>query len=202
MSKKNTKASPIKNLPYKRSINVVGEIKKKVNNKVLIPMVLIAVILTALAGKFLVLDRFMEMYSKQAQVADLQIAVTAAYDTLAKFGDLNETYAHYTYSGFNSEELYRTSRTQVLDLIDNKVRNKAELISLNLSGNQCAIQIRDITLGMAKDIANDLKEDDIVDFCIVTNANTGSNLEYINENQKVTAQITVYLNPTFNGGAQ
>lgn len=182
-----------KDLPVKKSINLIGEQKKTFNAKVAIPMILVFAILIGVCGKFLVVDKLVKVYDAQTEVANLQLVKAKAFEKLNSYGDLVETYEHYTYQDMTYEEMYRADRVKVLDLIEEKV-NKNNLLSLSLQENQCVIQINNVTLGMAKDIAADLKTSDLVDFCIVTNANTGSDVQYISDNQIVVAQITIYLN--------
>lgn len=182
-----------KDLPIKKSINLIGEEKKVFNLKTAIPTILVAVALLGIGGKFLVVDKLIEMYETQARVAELQIEVNYAREKLNSFDDLVDIYGHFTYSDFTSEELYRADRVKVLDLIEEKV-SKDNLTFLSIQDNQCIVQIENVTLGMAKDISADLKSSDLVDFCIVTNANTGSDVKFISDKQIVTAQIIIYLN--------
>jgi hypothetical protein len=104
-------------LPTKRTINLAILGEKPMRFGLAIPAILLIIVAAAVFSKFLVLDRFAEVDAARATVYDLQRRVDAGYAELADFDDLADLYAHYTYSGFTSEELNRSGRPAIMQLI-------------------------------------------------------------------------------------
>ncbi len=181
-------------LPSKTTINLATVGQKKVNYAVVIPTFIIAIAVIALASKFLVIDRLAEVSAAQAQAAALQKQLDEAYEELESYGDLNETYAHYTYSGFTEEELTRSSRVAVLQLIRSKVLPSVTLDSWALSGNELTLVISGDSLQKINLLAQELNDDELVSYCTVNTANTSDAL-LSSRLEAVSARILVYLNP-------
>lgn len=104
-------------LPSKRTINLVLEEKGKIKPLQAIPAVLAVLVLAALFGKFLVLDRLYSMYGAEGQVSRLRADLDAATTALENFDNVEDDYAHYTLDGMTAAELALVDRTQVLDLV-------------------------------------------------------------------------------------
>lgn len=181
-------------IPTKRSINlaVVGE--KHVRYGLAVPGVLLIIVAAALFSKFLVFDRLAEVAAAQHEVVVLQNRLDAGYEELAGFDDLNELYAHYTYSGMTAEELRRTDRVEVLSLIERVIMPRAGVQSWSLTSNELTINMTGQTLQQINLIVQALEADDLVDFCTVTTAVSNDSVIIIDDDI-VTARVVVYLNP-------
>ncbi len=182
-------------MPSKTSINLVTVGQKQVNYGVVVPLVIILALAIALFSKFLVIDRLADVARAENKVTSIQASLDAGYAELASYGDLNETYAHYTYSGFTEEELTRTSRVDVLELIRNKVLPDAQLNSWALKGNELTLVISGNSLQEINLLAQTLQDDDLVNYCTVNTANTTDALLKEGSAETVSARILVYLNP-------
>ncbi len=182
-------------LPSKKGINLAIVGQKKVNYKLFLPALIIVTAAVILFGKFMVIDRLTAVSEAQNRVTALQNQLDACYAEIDSYGDLNDTYAHYTYSGFTEEELTRTSRVKVLKLIRTKVLNNCTLDSWALSGNELTLIVSGNNLQEINKLAQIIQDDETVNYCTVNTANTGDNLLNSEALDLVSARVLVYLNP-------
>lgn len=200
LKSKSKKAGGLKRrrqMPVKRTINLATQGEKKMNVGLAIPSIVLIVVIAAVFSKFLVLDRFAEVTAAQKVVFDLQTRLDQGYAELADFDDLSELYAHYTYSGFTAEELNRTDRVDILNLIRNMVLPYAEVNSWSVTGNQLTINMTGESLQQINLIVQQLEQQDLVDFCTVNTANTDDNThgnQATEEFSIVKARVLCYLN--------
>jgi hypothetical protein len=182
-------------MPTKTSINLAAVGQKKVNYKIAIPAFILLVAAVVLFSKFLVIDRLAEVAAAQNKVNELQSRLDVGYNELAGFEDLNDKYAHYTYSGFTEEELTRTSRVEVLRLIRRVVLPKVSLNAWSLSSNELNLDVTANTLQEINMLAQALQEDSLVNYCTVNNANTNEQRTVNGEDidETVSARVLVYL---------
>lgn len=200
LKSKSKKAGGLKRrrqMPVKRTINLATQGEKKMNVGLAIPSVVLIVVIAAVFSKFLVIDRFAEVTAAQRVVYDLQTRLDQGYAELADFDDLSELYAHYTYSGFTAEELNRTDRVDILNLIRNMVLPYAEVNSWSVTGNQLTINMTGESLQQINLIVQQLEQQDLVDFCTVNTANTDDNTRGNQSSEEfsiVKARVLCYLN--------
>ena len=182
-------------MPTKTSINLAAVGQKKVNYKIAIPAFILLVAAVVLFSKFLVIDRLAEVAAAQNKVNELQSRLDVGYNELAGVEDLNDKYAHYTYSGFTEEELTRTSRVEVLRLIRRVVLPKVSLNAWSISSNELNLDVTANTLQEINMLAQALQEDSLVNYCTVNNANTNEQRTVNGEDidETVSARVLVYL---------
>lgn len=189
-----------RNLPVKRSINLASTgVKKTVHARTALPAVVLIIVAAVLLSKFLVVDRLLDMSRAQGEVAALQSQLDADYKRLSTFGEMTDEYAHYTYSNMTAEEMARTDRLEVLDLIQRVVLPQAVVSSWSVSGNILTLDIARQSLQDINLLAQRLNEEPLVNFCTVTTAatkNTSNRNQPQNVAETVTGQIVVYLNST------
>lgn len=184
-------------IPSKRTINLAGIGEKPVRMSLAIPGIILVLIAAALFSKFLVIDRLNEVSAAERVVYDLQSELDAGYKELAGFDDLSILYAHYTYSGFTNEELNRTDRVDVLNLIRTMVIPYAEVSTWSVTGNQLTINLSAESLQQINLIVQQLEAQDLVDFCTVNTANTNDNTRGNATKEEfniVRGRILAYLN--------
>lgn len=188
-----------RNLPVKRSINLATTGEKPIQVKLAVPAIVLIVLAAVLLSKFFVVDRLMDMYGAQSEVSNLQVQLDDAYRKLNSFGDMTDEYAHYTYTGMTNEELTRTDRGAVMDLLQRMVLPQAAMSSWSLSGNVLTLNIARGSLQDINILAQELNEDPLVNFCTVTTAST-INIRDDLSAQGVVGQVVVYLNSTAEEG--
>jgi len=194
---------PGNKVPVKRSINLVDTGKKPVRVTVALPLIILIVIAALAISKFAVIDRYARLNAAESEVARLRSELNAGYAKIDSFGELKETYAHYTYSGMTAEELQRVDRADIVEMIQHYVISQAKLGSWSVAGNVLTLSLTRSTLEEVNVLAQQLNGDDIVDFCTVQTASTSTYSTGEEENEfdiDVTAQIIVYLKPVTEEG--
>ena len=105
-------------MPAKKTINLVLIDENRISPLKAIPGIILIIILAALFSKFLVADRLVAMTASAGRAARLKSDLNTALETVNSFGDVETTYAHYTYAGMTKAELGLVDRAQVLGLMD------------------------------------------------------------------------------------
>lgn len=104
-------------MPVKKSINLMVIDENKISAKKAIPGILLIVLLAALFSKFLVADRLVAVSDAASEAARLQVDLNNALARVKEYGEVEETYAHYTYAGMTPAEQSLVDRTRVLELV-------------------------------------------------------------------------------------
>lgn len=190
-SKKKTKAKSIK-LPSKRSINLAANLEKQLSMIWAIPGSIIIIVLACLFSKYFVVDRLNQLDTSMSEVREIQTQIDELYEAYNNMESVSEDYAHYTFSGLRADEEQYFNRMEVVKLIENKIFPYAVVNNYQLKENVLVVPMRAPTLKVVKEVVARLEEDELVDFCIMTNANTTEATD--EEEGYVTAQVTIYLN--------
>ena len=177
----------------KKQINLALAGQKKKHYFVAIPAIGAIVAAAGFFGKVAVADRLVEMSVQQSLASDLQKQVDDVTDYIAGFGDLQQTYAHYTYQGLSVDELSYINRPKVLKLMKKVIFPKVTVSSWSLSGNQLTLPVIGENLSDINALVQQLEDEKLVDYCNVMTAVTDGNQETERAADKVTGQIVVYL---------
>lgn len=186
-------------LPVKQSINLAVVGVKPIKLYVALPIIILILAAAAAFSKFGVVDRYMKVAEAERQVAATRKQVDDAYVKLAEYDELNEIYAHYTYSGMTNEELNRVDRSDIISLIQRMIIPNAVLDSWSVSGNQLILNITGSSLQEINLLSQKLNDQSIVDFSTVRTASTTetryeeTETEAETSDTDVAAQIIVYL---------
>ncbi len=185
-------------LPVKNSINLAGAGEKPLNLKLAIPGIILILLAAVALSKFGVIDRYAALSRAQGVVSSLNAEIRANYEKIDRYSELEEKYAHYTYTGMTAEELSRVDRTETVKMIERVVLPAARLSGWSINGNQLALTVTAQTLQEINVIAQRLESEEIVDYCQVTTAATETH--YYNDLTEeedpiygVTAQVTAFL---------
>ena len=181
----------------KKQINLALAGQKKKHYFVAIPAIGAIVVAAGVIGKVAVADRLVKMSEAQSAASELQKQVDDITAYIDSLGDLQETYAHYTYQGLNADELSYLNRPEVLQLMKNVIFPKVTVSSWSVSGNQLTLPVTGENLSDINSLVQELEQVPIVDYCNVMTAVTDSNSTDENGNpvssDTVTGQIIVYL---------
>ena len=181
----------------KKQINLALAGQKKKHYFVAIPAIGAIVVVAGVIGKVAVADRLVKMSEAQSAASELQKQVDDITAYIDSFGDLQETYAHYTYQGLNADELSYLNRPEVLQLMKNVIFPKVTVSSWSVSGNQLTLPVTGENLSDINSLVQELEQVPIVDYCNVMTAVTDSSSTDENGNpvssDTVTGQIIVYL---------
>ena len=171
-------------------INLAEAGVEKKHYALAVPGIAVIVIGAAALAKFGVADRLIEVNRQQNMVNSLQQQVDAANAYIESIGDLQDTYAHYSYQGFTMDELSYMNRPDVMQLLQDIIFPKVTVGSWSLDGSQLTLPVTGATLEDINKLAQELNAQDLVDYCTVTTAAT-DNVE--GQAEAVTGQITIYL---------
>lgn len=181
----------------KKQINLALAGQKKKHYFVAIPAIGAIVVAAGVIGKVAVADRLVKMSEAQSAASELQKQVDDITAYIDSFGDLQETYAHYTYQGLNADELSYLNLPEVLQLMKNVIFPKVTVSSWSVSGNQLTLPVTGENLSDINSLVQELEQVPIVDYCNVMTAVTDSSSTDENGNpvssDTVTGQIIVYL---------
>ena len=182
-------------IPTKENINfaVVGVKRTRWWLVILVTVLILAA--AAAIAKFLVLDRLAAVSAAESEAGQVRAQLNECYDRIAEYGELNEVYAHYTYSGMTEEELSRVDRAAVMDLLQRVVFPRTDVAAWDVSGNRLTMSIEGDTLQEINLTVQKLQEDPMVDYCEVNYATTDprTRRDVRTAEEKVTASVVVYL---------
>ena len=182
--------------PTKTEINFATVGVKRIRWWVLLPCVLLIVVALAAFTKFLVLDKLAEVATAQAETEKVRTQLSESLARIGEYGELNDIYAHYTYSGMTEEELGRVDRVAVMDLLERVVFPRTQADAWTLNGNELNMRIEGNTLQDINLTVQKLLEDDLVSYCEINTATTTDSKDtriIETETDKVVANIVVYL---------
>lgn len=177
----------------KKQINLAFAGQKKKHYWVAVPAIGGIVVVAGVIGKVAVADRLVQMSEAQSAVSQMQQQVDDITAYIDSFGDLQETYAHYTYQGLTGDELSFLNRPEVLKLMTDIIFPKVMVSSWSVSGNQLSLPVTGENLSDINSLVQELEQEPIVDYCNVMTAVTDGNTETEAAADKVTGQIVIYL---------
>ena len=177
----------------KKQINLALAGQKKKHYWVAVPAIGGIVMVAGVIGKVAVADRLVQMSEAQSAVSQMQQQVDDITAYIDSFGDLQETYAHYTYQGLTGDELSFLNRPEVLKLMTDIIFPKVMVSSWSVSGNQLSLPVTGENLSDINSLVQELEQEPIVDYCNVMTAVTDGNTETEVAADKVTGQIVIYL---------
>lgn len=177
----------------KKQINLALAGQKKKHYWVAVPAIGGIVMVAGVIGKVAVADRLVQMSEAQSAVSQMQQQVDDITAYIDSFGDLQETYAHYTYQGLTGDELSFLNRPEVLKLMTDIIFPKVMVSSWSISENQLSLPVTGENLSDINSLVQELEQEPIVDYCNVMTAVTDGNTEAEAATDKVTGQIVIYL---------
>ncbi len=201
-SKAQTGTNKTVRMPTKQSINLANVNSKPIKLYIALPAIILIIAAAVLLSKFAVVDRLMQVSAAEYRVATLRTELSAAYEKLASFDDLNEKYAHYTYSGMTAEELHRVDRCEVIALIQRVILPELIVDSWSVTGNQLTMSVTGSSLQTVNLMVQKLYEEPIVDYCTVRTASTTETSYQTSKNEEsdlpetetdVVSQVIVFL---------
>lgn len=205
VEKKNEGGRKLKKISYptKDKINFADIGVAPMKMEILAPGIVIIVVFAFLISKFFVVDRLVAYNQLASEVSSLENRLEAANEKIESYGELEEEYAHYTYSGMTTEELVIQNRVDVVNLINKYILDKANVGSWTITGNEVSIPITGVTFQEIGSIVAELEEDALVDHCEVIAASTNddgiiynsatSDITALSGTSGATAQVTIYL---------
>ncbi|MDO4417073.1 MAG: hypothetical protein Q4C02_02205 [Eubacteriales bacterium] len=157
-------------LPVKRTINLAEIGVERIDPRAAAAGIILIVIAAVLFSKFLVTDRLYAMFRAQGQAKSLQTELDAQYAKIQAYGNIEDEYAHYTFSGMTKEELSLVERSKVIHIVERELGNENSASSWTLSGNILTVTVTGKDLQEVNQLARRLETYDLVNMCTVTTA--------------------------------
>lgn len=177
-------------MPTKTTINLAIKEEEAVSLRRLLPGLILAVLLVIFLGKTFVFDRVAAMLTASNEVTQMQSQLEAAYSTIASYDEIEDDYAHYTYSGMTEEELNRVDRVSVMALVRQVMQAGVTTRNWSLTENELTIQVTGTSLQTLNELSKRLESNPIVDRCVITTANKK---EIIDPSGNVDVSYVIYL---------
>ena len=175
-------------LPDKTTINFlvqdvsIGDPKKRM------AIMIVAILLAAVFLKFLVFDRIWNAYETQREYTELKSLISELQITNQNYEQVRAEYSHYGNSYANPEEAAEVDRNVIMNIISSDVLSKADIQSLQVSGNVAIVSIDNIRLGTVSSIVDLLENESVVSYVNVSTA--GTNTDEANSSVQATLNIT------------
>ena len=181
-------------LPDKRTMNLYYKPDKTTRPATIALYVLFALSLLLAAAKFGVYDLLMKLDDAQTELARTQ---AAEQQYAMQLTDYDEVLHQYHLYSATEDELNTTDRMEILDMLDELVRSRADVETYSVAGPTVTLAMSGITLGESAEIIRDLRESPLVAAASVNTAATedsaGDNLVPEDPNMPVTATVTITL---------
>lgn len=181
--------------PDKTSINLLMQDKSVRDPKFQIVLFVLFTLILALFVKFMVVDKLTEAYEAEKAYTQMQTQIDQLRASNEKYDRVREEYSHYGNGYLNDEEKAEQDRMAMMRVIKKNVISRAEIQSVEISGNVATLTIDNIRLKTVSDIVATVEEDDTVSFVTVSTAGTNTD-----SNALVTATVIINFIP--NGGGQ
>ena len=163
----------LEQMPKKRFINLAAVNVRRINWFATIPAILLTLAAAAVISKFAVVDRIEVANQERRELNTLEETLAGYTRRLADYAEVQEQYAHYTFSGQTEEETNRAGRPEVMQMIRRVVLPGFGLDRWTLQGNTLQLWVRGETLQAVNLLAQQLLAEEMVDFCTVATAETG-----------------------------
>ena len=190
-------AKPVKTgankYPDKTSINLIVRDSEMDPKKRVVIMVLVAII-AALFLKFMIFDRIWAGYEAQRDYTEMKTKIAELQIVTGDYEKVRAEYSHYGNSYANQEESVEQDRAVIMSVINSDVLSKADMQSLEVTGNVATVSIDNIRLGTVSAIVASLESEQTVSFVNVSTAGTNTN------DAGSTVQATLSI--TFNDGGE
>lgn len=159
-----------KNLPVKRTINLAEIGVRKTDPKVAAGGIILIILAAAVFSKFLVTDRLFTVFHAQNEATRLQQELDRQYARISSYGEIENEYAHYTYSGMTEEELSLVDRSEIIQMLEKELGKDNTATVWSLSGNVLTLTATGKDLQEINLLAGRLETYDVVNMCSVTEA--------------------------------
>lgn len=177
-------------MPTKRTINLVLIDENRISIKKAAPAILLIVALAVVFSKYMVADRLIAVSEASGRVSRLRSNLDSALELSQSFGDVEDTYAHYTTAGMTAQELGLVDRVRVTELVGTILPAGDVAKTWSVSDNVLTVEVSGSSLETLNDLARQMEEDPIVDSCTITTANKDDRLD---PGEEVRARFIVYL---------
>ena len=181
--------------PSKKTVNLIIHEKTISSPTRSIPVFLGFLAVPALFVKFGVMVPLDRMYAAQAALGQVQSELDGYIQYNRDYDEVRERYSQYFSDYLNEDEAVLQDRLEVLNLLEERVMNRADIESISIRGNVCRMVITELPLYQVSAIVEDLEESPLVQYISVSTASTEKRAddEAAQFQQSVSADLTITL---------
>ncbi|MCJ7856114.1 hypothetical protein MUJ63_07310 [Lachnospiraceae bacterium NSJ-143] len=177
----------------KTAINLAYKDRKKGNDpRLVLPLAVIVIAAVVSFGKFMVSDKLNEAARVNAEIDSVRQQTESYREKNKEYTEVKDEYGSFSKASYSMEELMLTDITDVLDIVDKKLLNGADISTYVFNSNVLNVVLTDVTLKEVASLVSGLYESDIVTGVTVSTATTGTG-EQVSPDQKVTATVSISL---------
>lgn len=172
--------------PEKTSINLALSDRDTGENKLPVLFFVIFLIVLMVFVKFMVIDKLAAANEARSAYQEMQYSIGELKEQNAIYDEVKADYSHYGNGYLNEEERIEQDRLEIINAISKKVLPKANISSLQISGNVATLTIANTRLSVVSEIVAALEDSDIVSYVNVTTAGTQND-----ESASVSASMVI-----------
>ncbi|MGF6376143.1 hypothetical protein M2140_001214 [Clostridiales Family XIII bacterium PM5-7] len=172
--------------PEKTSINLAISDRDAGETKLPVLFFVIFLIVLMVFVKFMVIDKLAAANDARKAYQEMQYSIGELKEQNAIYDEVKADYSHYGNGYLNEEERIEQDRLEIINAISKKVLPKANISSLQISGNVATLTIANTRLSVVSEIVAALEDSDIVSYVNVTTAGTQND-----ESASVSASMVI-----------
>lgn len=176
--------------PDKQTINLAIQETDKINVRNQLIGFGVFLIGLALFVKFVVIDRLDAAEEAKRAYLQTKQQIQTLEERTKEYSQLKELYSKLNNTFFSESEVGEIDRIEMIGIVEDCVLDRADIESMNITGNQVIITVVDATLTSVSEIVADLQANEKIAYVTVFTAGTGS-LEKVDGT--VSADIMVQL---------
>lgn len=158
--------------PTKTTMNLAQkEIGENSFSRVALPAILIGVLVLAFV-KFGIYDQFTAVNEANLSLETTKSKLDDMNDQLLAYGEIEKQYKLYSYGYLSEEEAALVDRTEVLDMIEQRMMSISTVYDIQVSGNTLVVGFSGVTLERVGDLTTELRALPMVVGVNVTTAST------------------------------
>lgn len=182
--------------PTKQTINLARKDTNGIGKTTQIVLFLLFCICLWIFTKFAVIHRIEEAEHAKREYKRTEELIRALEDKAANYDEILAKYRQYDNSFLSETERIEMDRLEIIDMVEQCVKNQAEIKEINITSNQVSIKLEETALSYVSEIVARFEEDERTSYVSVSTAGTGTTNK---ENQIVSADVMVQLK---SGGEQ
>lgn len=181
--------------PSKKTVNLIIHEKTMSSPTRAIPAFCAFLAVLALFVKFGVIGPLDRMYAAQAALGTVQAELDGYLQYNKDYDEVRERYSLYFSDYLEEDEAVLLDRMEVLELLEEKVLNRADIASVSIRGDVCRMVITELPLYQVSEIVEDLQKSPLVQYIAVSTASTEKQDgdETARTQQSVSADLTITL---------
>ncbi len=176
--------------PQKQTINLAVEETNGIGKQGQVAIFFVFLIVLGLFTKFAVIDRIDEAEKAKNEYIRTEEQIKQLTDRVKNYNEVQQVYRQYDDSFLSESEKIEIDRLEIIDMIEQCVKDEAQIKEIRISSNQVSIVLEETRLSYVSEIVARFQEDERTSYVTVSTAGTGNVKD---ESQIVSADVMVQL---------